>query len=300
MTVLLDDGDHADPSFRNITEAFKKLSEESQPGDAVFVQFSGHGGRVLDSPESYDEIIAPSDYTTSGLIRDTLIFKTLLAPMRYGVTVTILIDTCDTGMVVDLPYMWSTKGDRRDSVAKLGLNEDFSFVRFLRVIKTLYEASTFTQLGRTVGTALEPSERVRGFRQRDDGITDGEATQDARNADKSLFDTIAEACITGKDQVNCNEDVLLQSKSGNTVEGSPSKSGDKSSKSLLSQVMNCTLMTKEEEYFSDEDTFQTRTDEERSFEELGGDSLQSYGASLTEDDIESRKAARRSRKNRKR
>jgi hypothetical protein len=38
MTVLLDDDDHMHPTFLNITEAFKALSEESQPGDAVFVQ----------------------------------------------------------------------------------------------------------------------------------------------------------------------------------------------------------------------------------------------------------------------
>jgi Caspase domain len=127
MTVLLDDDDHKHPTFLNITEAFKVLSEESQPGDAVFVQFSGHGGRILDAPmdeeaESYDETVVPCDYQVSGLIRDTLIFKTLLAPMRYGVTVTILIDCCDTGMVVELPYSWSTKSDKRDHLAKVRIN----------------------------------------------------------------------------------------------------------------------------------------------------------------------------------
>lgn len=159
MTVLLDDDKHKHPTHLNITEAFKALSEQSQPGDAVFVQFSGHGGRVLDSPidseaESYDEVIVPSDYKVSGLIRDTLIFKTLLAPMKYGVTVTILIDSCDTGMTLDLPYRWNTKNDKHDSVAKLALNDDFSFVRFLKVVRTLYESSTFTQLGKTVGSVL--------------------------------------------------------------------------------------------------------------------------------------------------
>jgi hypothetical protein len=120
MTILLDDEEHEYPTFMNIIEAFKRLSEESQPGDAVFVQFSGHGGRVLDAPadaQGYDETIAPSDYKQAGLIRDTLIFKTLLAPMRYGVTVTVMIDCCDTGMVVELPYTWNTKGEKRDSAA---------------------------------------------------------------------------------------------------------------------------------------------------------------------------------------
>jgi hypothetical protein len=124
MTILLDDENYTPPTFMNIIEAFKKLSEDAQPGDAVFVQFSGHGGRVLDAhvdseAESYDEVIVPSDYFQKGLIRDTLIFKTLLAPMRYGVTVTIVIDCCDTGMVLELPYCWSSKS--KDNNAKVRL-----------------------------------------------------------------------------------------------------------------------------------------------------------------------------------
>lgn len=125
MNVLLDDAEHKHPTFHNITEALKTLSEQCHPGDAVFVQFSGHGGRILDSnsdeeAESYDEVIAPVDYQTSGLIRDTLLFKTLLAPMRYGVTLTVIIDTCDTGMLMELPYSWTTKKDRREGIAKVG------------------------------------------------------------------------------------------------------------------------------------------------------------------------------------
>jgi hypothetical protein len=111
MTILLDDDEHDAPTFMNIVDAFKLISEESQPGDAVFVQFSGHGGRILDSPRhadsgGYDEAIVPCDYKQTGLIRDTLLFKTLLAPMRYGVTVTIMMDCCDTGMIAELPYAW--------------------------------------------------------------------------------------------------------------------------------------------------------------------------------------------------
>ena len=124
MTILLDEENHTQPTFSNIIEAFKTISEEAMPGDAVFVQFSGHGGRVLDSTvdseaESYDEVIVAQDYVDCGLIRDTLIFKTLLAPMRYGVTVTMILDCCDTGVVLELPYSWTTKNDKKDSVAKV-------------------------------------------------------------------------------------------------------------------------------------------------------------------------------------
>lgn len=121
MTVLMDDKKHKHPTHSNITEAFKRLAEQSQPGDAVFVLFTGHGCRVLDSPidetaESYDEALLPSDYEETGIIRDTLFFKTLLAPMRRGVTVTCIIDCCHTGAMIDLPYMWTTKGDKGDAL----------------------------------------------------------------------------------------------------------------------------------------------------------------------------------------
>lgn len=34
-------------------------------------------------------------------------------------------------------------------------NNDFSFVRFLKVVKTLYESSIFTRIGKTVGSELD-------------------------------------------------------------------------------------------------------------------------------------------------
>jgi hypothetical protein len=124
MTVLMDDNGHKHPTLANITEAFKKLAQQSLPGDAVFVLFSGHGARVLDSPidseaESYDEALIPCDYDESGMIRDTLVFKTLLAPMRKGVTMTCILDCCHTGVMVDLPYLWSTNADKGEIAPKV-------------------------------------------------------------------------------------------------------------------------------------------------------------------------------------
>ena len=117
MTVLMDDKKHKHPTHTNITSAFKQLAEKCKPGDVVFVLFTGHGCRVLDSPidetaESYDEALIPADYEETGIIRDTLFFKTLLAPMKKGVTVTCIIDCCHTGVMIDLPYSWTTKGDK--------------------------------------------------------------------------------------------------------------------------------------------------------------------------------------------
>eukprot|EP00547_Thalassionema_nitzschioides_P006744 CAMPEP_0194219948 /NCGR_PEP_ID=MMETSP0156-20130528/27217_1 /TAXON_ID=33649 /ORGANISM="Thalassionema nitzschioides, Strain L26-B" /LENGTH=562 /DNA_ID=CAMNT_0038949799 /DNA_START=439 /DNA_END=2127 /DNA_ORIENTATION=- len=247
MTVLMDDAEHKHPTHMNITEALKALSEQSQPGDAVFVHFSGHGGRVLDE-ESYDEVIVPTDFQTAGLVRDTLIFKTLLAPMRFGVTVTILLDTCDTGMMLDLPYAWQSKTDRIENVAKLSQNNDFSFVRFLKVIKTLYEASTFTQLGKTVRTALNDADS-----EDDEDETDCDSqTQDytvnkkddsSRTSNQNLLNNPLYAALTA-----CSAPVadVIEKKNGQPVT-SPSK------QNLVEKIMNCTLG--DELLSEDEDTY---------------------------------------------
>ena len=129
MTILVDDKKHKAPTHKNITEAFKRLAADSQPGDAVFVLFSGHGCRIMDSPidvtaESYDEALLPSDYEESGIIRDTLVFKTLFAPMKKGVTVTCIIDCAHTGVMIDLPYVWSSKDSKKDEQqAKVSRNK---------------------------------------------------------------------------------------------------------------------------------------------------------------------------------
>ena len=305
MTILLDDNEHKQPTFMNITEAFKSLSEESQPGDAVFIQFSGHGGRVLDSPvdseaESYDEVIAPSDYNNSGLVRDTLIFKTLLAPMRYGVTVTILIDCCDTGMMLELPYSWSTRADRPDHVAKMTQNDDFSFVRFLKVVKTLYETSTFTQLGNVVGSALGQSPPM-GPDDDDESAAHTERSNTdvshhvANNDKQSLFAMICGAPY--EDAANKSSS-KKKSKKGRDIGDA---TVDTRNPSLLEQVMNCTLGHPDD--LSDEDTYKSN-----SFEDAYVDEDSTFFESIDEDDYEHdtyvshsrRQQARRGRSRRRR
>jgi len=267
MTVLLDDAEHKHPTHMNITEAFKSLSEQSLPGDAVFIHFSGHGGRVLDE-ESYDEVILPADFQTSGLVRDTLIFKTLLAPMRFGVTVTILIDTCDTGMMLDLPYNWQTKTDRIESTAKLSQNDDFSFVRFLKVIKTLYEASTFTQLGKTVRTALHDAdiEEEEDDEEEDGTQGDDSQTQDytisqkdvaSRNTSNSIFQNPLYAALTSCSAPETSE-------IGRRMDLQSAASSVKTN--FLEKVMNCTLG---DDLSEDEETYAGNLGNNTTFETDG-------------------------------
>jgi len=108
MLLLLDDEDHGLPTKTNILNGFKMLVEQSQPGDVVFVQFSGHGGQVLDvdgdEDDGYDETIYPCDYDRAGCILDDDIYRKLVKPMSNGVHCTVLMDCCHSGSVLDLPY----------------------------------------------------------------------------------------------------------------------------------------------------------------------------------------------------
>ena len=49
MLILMDDGKHHAPTRRNIIDAFTRITQYSEPGDIVFVHYSGHGGRVTDT-----------------------------------------------------------------------------------------------------------------------------------------------------------------------------------------------------------------------------------------------------------
>jgi metacaspase-1 len=48
INLLIDDKAYTRPTRMNITKAFKKLVQDSEPGDTCFVHFSGHGGKIKD------------------------------------------------------------------------------------------------------------------------------------------------------------------------------------------------------------------------------------------------------------
>lgn len=41
ITVLMDDGEHTDPTRANILDAYRNVVSQSQEGDVVFCHFSG-------------------------------------------------------------------------------------------------------------------------------------------------------------------------------------------------------------------------------------------------------------------
>ncbi len=115
MTILMDDGYHRNPTYRNIMDAYREVVRISQPGDTVFLHYSGHGGRVRDTSgdedDGFDETLIPVDFQSAGQIVDDDLCNQLVKAMPRGVLVTSLMDCCHSGTVLDLPYRFTADGD---------------------------------------------------------------------------------------------------------------------------------------------------------------------------------------------
>jgi hypothetical protein len=90
------------------------------------------------------------------------------------------------------------------------LNNDFSFVRFLKVVKTLYESSVFTKLGKGLSSELNKQQLARGDETATETTGSLVTMPENENAPKqgnhiSLFDMLT--CQSPKDLaskvINC-------------------------------------------------------------------------------------------------
>ncbi len=116
MVTLTDD--QQDPVLRptraNILRAMAWLVQGAQPNDALFLHYSGHGGQVRDEDgdedDGYDECIYPVDFKQAGPIIDDEMHEVVVRPLQAGVRLTAIFDSCHSGSVLDLPYLYSTKG----------------------------------------------------------------------------------------------------------------------------------------------------------------------------------------------
>jgi hypothetical protein len=41
IVILMDDGEHKEPTARNIKAAYRKVAADAEPGDAIFCHYSG-------------------------------------------------------------------------------------------------------------------------------------------------------------------------------------------------------------------------------------------------------------------
>ncbi len=63
-----------------------------------------------DEEDGSDEVIYPVDFKQAGHIVDDEIHHYIVKPLQQGVRLTAIFDSCHSGSVMDLPYIYSTKG----------------------------------------------------------------------------------------------------------------------------------------------------------------------------------------------
>ncbi|KAJ8582903.1 hypothetical protein M405DRAFT_823165 [Rhizopogon salebrosus TDB-379] len=113
IMLLTDEGNNPLPTRRNILYEMHRLVSQSRAGDSIFIHFSGHGSQVQDPDgdevDGYDEVIFPVDYQESGVIVDDEIHDILVKPLAAGSRLTALFQSCHSGTVLDLPYIYDPR-----------------------------------------------------------------------------------------------------------------------------------------------------------------------------------------------
>ncbi|CCX33246.1 Similar to Metacaspase-1A; acc. no. B0XPP3 [Pyronema omphalodes CBS 100304] len=120
MVILTDDQQHpkSQPTKQNILAAMHWLVKDAQPNDSLFFHYSGHGGQTKDldgdEGDGYDETIYPLDFRYTGHIVDDEMHRIMVQPLKPGVRLTAIFDSCHSGSVLDLPYLYSTSGKQKE------------------------------------------------------------------------------------------------------------------------------------------------------------------------------------------
>ncbi|KUJ19430.1 peptidase C14 [Mollisia scopiformis] len=114
MVVMTDDpknrGTPFEPTGKNMMEAFKWLVTGNNPGDSVWLSYSGHGAQVKDPDgdreSGFDDTICPLDFQTNGQIDSDTLHRVLVSPMIPQARLTVLFDCCHSGSAIELPYVY--------------------------------------------------------------------------------------------------------------------------------------------------------------------------------------------------
>ncbi|KAG2030787.1 caspase domain-containing protein [Suillus americanus] len=103
------------PTKRNILSALRWLVKDAQPGDCLFFHYSGHGGRIVDLDgrrvdghrvDGFEKAIHPVDWEHAGEIVTEDLYNTMVKPLPTGCRLIALFDSCYSGTVLDLRYIY--------------------------------------------------------------------------------------------------------------------------------------------------------------------------------------------------
>ncbi|KAK6511196.1 hypothetical protein TWF481_000117 [Arthrobotrys musiformis] len=91
------------PTYANIVDAFKRVTEQAKAKDIVYIHYSGHGAQVASvygslKDNNLDEVIVPADILSTGLyLRDVEIAALLDDMVKRELVVTLVLDCCHSG-----------------------------------------------------------------------------------------------------------------------------------------------------------------------------------------------------------
>ncbi|MEP6487200.1 caspase family protein [Microcoleus vaginatus GB2-A3] len=94
-----------EPTYKNIVAKFDAITEIAQPGEQVYIHYSGHGGRTttfypeLKGNDQLDEGIVPMDVGNEGgrYLLDIELATLLKRMTDKGLIVTLVLDSCHSG-----------------------------------------------------------------------------------------------------------------------------------------------------------------------------------------------------------
>jgi hypothetical protein len=93
------------PTYENLVAAFGRVTSIGEPGDHVYIHYSGHGGRVptlfpeLKGESGWDETLVPTNVGDPGCrhLRDLELATLLRRMVDKGLVVTVVLDSCHSG-----------------------------------------------------------------------------------------------------------------------------------------------------------------------------------------------------------
>lgn len=101
------------PSGHNILAAMNWLV--SDPGCALFLHYSGHGGQVPDRygvrRSGFSDTIVPVDFEQHGMIDSSILHEYLVSRLPRNSSLFILFDCCHSGSAIELPYVYRSDED---------------------------------------------------------------------------------------------------------------------------------------------------------------------------------------------
>jgi hypothetical protein len=88
------------------------LIKKGKSNDTLFFHYSGHGIYVPDTsgdePDGRDEALCPVDYAVNGPILDDYFYNNVITHLDPSITFIGLFDSCYSGSVCDLPYLYGS------------------------------------------------------------------------------------------------------------------------------------------------------------------------------------------------